>query len=68
MGNEEVMFIFRVMPNPIKPPWPLIDRDICAPFLSKPTLYEVAILDGNFPLRVLKKCCYFSLRIEIQDA
>jgi hypothetical protein len=49
MGNEEVMFIFRVMPNPIKPPWPLIDRDICAPFLSKPTLYEVTILDGNFP-------------------
>ena len=65
-GPEEVLLLFVAIGNPRWPPWTLIGWDIFD-FFSRTIAWTITKLSTNVCLVVLKKCCYFSLRSEIQD-
>ena len=70
-GPEEVLLLFVAIGNPdwlrwLLPPWTLIGWDIFD-FFSRTIAWTITKLSTNVCLVVLKKCCYFSLRSEIQD-
>ena len=65
-GPEEVLLLFVAIGNPRWPPWSLIGWDIFDLF-SRTSAWMITKLFKNVCLVVLKKCCYFSSRSEIQN-
>lgn len=63
--NVSWVLLFRANWNPRWLPWPVICLGIF--YFFSMTTCAVTTLVRNIPLGVLKKCCYFSLWIEIQD-